>query len=439
MGHIQGKQAYLNLQKRLDKMPIGTPAHPALFALLEELFTTEECHLAASMPMKLSTAETIAKNAGYDSKRAESMLNDLTFKGLVFDIESPEGLIFYALNPAVVGFFEFTMMRVREDIDQTKAAKLMHEYFQADSSNGFTKEFISGETFVARPLVHENALEPEVFTEVLDYEKATSIIESSKSFAEGICYCRHTASHLGHDCKFPQTYCLSFGMGAEYLIRTTMAKRIEKNQALDILIHSRELGLVQMADNVKNKPGFICNCCKCCCGMLAGFRTVPDFTKVITSNYIATIDEDQCSGCRRCAKACPVNAIEMLDAQPTEKNPKRIRKAAVKNDPCLGCGVCHGACKDGAVTMKPIGERVYTPENMMDKMIRQAIEHNKLQYMLFTDQTKVTHRILAAFVGALLKLPPAKQLLAKQQIKSKFIHSMMEGFKNSKNGWLAKL
>ena len=439
MGHIQGKQAYLNLQKRLDKMPIGAPAHPALFAILEELFTPEECHIASSMPMKLATAETIAQNAGTEYKKTESLLNVLVQKGLVMDITSPDGITFYSLNPAVVGFFEFTMMRVRDDIDQKKVAALMHEYLGQNSSKSLSKEFTSGKTFVARPLVHETALQPDIYTEVLDYEKASEIINNAKSWAEGLCYCRHIASHLEHPCKFPETYCLSFGFGAEYMIRTNMAKRIEKEKALDILAHSRELGLVQMADNIKNKPNFICNCCKCCCGMLAGFRAVPDFAKVITSNYLASSQESSCSGCRKCAKACPVNTISMVDTEIRDEKGKVKRKAIVNQELCIGCGVCHRACPCNAITLLPAKERVLTPENMMEKIMLQAIEHGKLQYMLFADQSKVTHRILAAFVGVLLQLPPAKQLLAKKQIQSRFIHAMIDGFKNSKDGWIARL
>jgi ferredoxin len=429
MGHISAKKAYLGLQQRLDRMPIGAPAHSALFEILEALFTEEECRVASSMPLRLTKLKDVAKNAGLSQKRTRQVLETLAWKGLVADLPRDGNQTLYFLNPTVIGFFEYTMMRVREDIDQKKVAELMWAYLREDPDLGFMRMLTQGETFIARPLVNENALEPEVYSEVLDWEKASYLIEEAGSWAKGICHCRHVKFHKGEPCDYPIDHCLSLGNGAEYLIRHELARRIDRSQALEILAYARENRTVQMADNIRHKPGFICNCCKCCCEILEGLRTLPGVSKVVTSNYVAASDARQCIGCGKCAEACPINVIEMIPSGPTDEAPNRKKRAVIDEALCLGCGVCHTACRFGAINLRPVGQRVLAPENMLEKLILQAIERGKLQHLLFSDHTRLTHRTLAAFFKALLNLPPGKQLLANRQLKSRFVQAMLSRLK----------
>ena len=434
MAHLAAKQSYVDLQKRLDKMPVGAPPRKELFDLLQELFTDEECKIAAAMPFSLASARTIAAAAGVDTKRAEQVLTTLAQKGLVVDIPREGRSTYYFLNPTVIGFFEFTMMRVRNNLDQKKIAKLMWAYIKEDPTQAFISQISGGQTFMARPMVHEDVLSDEVYAEVLDYEKATKMVEEGRRWAVGLCHCRHVKEHLGKPCSYPMDVCLSFGQGADYLIRNNISREIGKSEALDILTQCRELGLVQMGDNVKRNATFICNCCKCCCEMMLGLRTVPDGAKVVTSNYMACADEDVCNGCGKCAKACPIDAIEMVPAEPTDKAKKRKKMAVVDAERCLGCGVCHRACNFESISLSPIGVRTYTPESLMEKLILQAVERGKLQHYLFADHTKVSHRAMSSFIGAIINLPPAKRLLARDQIKSAFVDRLLSMMRHNKSG-----
>ncbi len=56
------------------------------------------------------------------------------------------------------------------------------------------------------------------------------------------------------------------------------------------------------------------------------------------------IDEELCTFCSICAKACPYNAIS-VDAK--KKIPAQVVEAA-----CQGCGTCGAECRFGAITMK---------------------------------------------------------------------------------------
>jgi CRP-like cAMP-binding protein len=75
--------------------------------------------------------------------------------------------------------------------------------------------------------------------------------------------------------------------------------------------------------------------------------------------------------------------------------------------------------------MVPAEKRVYTPETIMEKLALQAIERGKLQNLLFSDPTRLSHRTLSTLLGVLVKLPPAKQLLATKQLKSTFVQALL--------------
>jgi coenzyme F420-reducing hydrogenase delta subunit/ferredoxin len=55
---------------------------------------------------------------------------------------------------------------------------------------------------------------------------------------------------------------------------------------------------------------------------------------------VATVDADNCNGCRRCFDDCPYQAVTMV-AHPTR--PAR-QLAQVNADLCASCGICAGAC-----------------------------------------------------------------------------------------------
>jgi hypothetical protein len=54
-----------------------------------------------------------------------------------------------------------------------------------------------------------------------------------------------------------------------------------------------------------------------------------------------------------------------------------------------------------------------------------AIERGKLQNLIFGNHALASHRAMAAVLGAILKLPPAKRLMASEQMRSKYLVALL--------------
>ena len=423
MGHLSFmKEEYRKLHGRLMKGPVGVPlpenpeAREAMYEIFRILFSPEDALLASRMPFMPSTASRIAQLLGLPVEKVKSRLEEMSSRGLVVDVLSPKtGEARYALAPPVVGFFEFSMMRRREDIPQKKLAEALDRYVHLDPA--FMHE-LAGETTIGRALVHEDALDEEVSTEVLSYEKATEIIKGARAGAVATCYCRHKAEHLDKACDVPQDICTTLNAGAEWAIRRGFSREASTSEMLEHLAKARELGLVQMGDNVRHSPTFICHCCACCCEVLTGISRHGVSGVIKTSNYILEIDHASCSGCGRCARACPVQAIS-LHASPHECQPKGTLSARVDEDLCLGCGVCVRSCPKAALRMKQRPVRVFTPESTMARIVDQFIERGRLQHLLFETAARPT--LLRRALAAIMSLPPGRQLLASKQARSRFL------------------
>ena len=81
----------------------------------------------------------------------------------------------------MAGFFEFSMMRIREDIDQKALSELFYQYLNVEED--FIRElFTRGETQLGRVFVNEPALSRQNSLHVLDYERASEVIQIANTW-----------------------------------------------------------------------------------------------------------------------------------------------------------------------------------------------------------------------------------------------------------------
>lgn len=416
MGHLVGKDLYRKLGRKIDGQTMRVPWNETFYKILKELYTSEEAEIAVKMPYGMATLDKIAKVTGYNSDKLRNLLNGMADKGLVIDIEAGRHAN-YILSPLIIGIFEFTMMRTKGELNHKEWAKLFHEYL---NDGKFYHQNLKGNQKVSilRTLPHEGTIDESEYVEVLDYEKATSLVENTKKFAVGICSCRHEKYHVGEKkCDIPLETCTSFDSSADYLIRHDMAKEISKSEMLELFACSKEMGLVFCADNVKKNAAFVCHCCGCCCNVLLGISRFGYANMVVTSNYIAKSDSELCSGCGECAESCPINAIEMSpDDEPV-----------IDEEICIGCGVCALKCDTEAMRLIPRKQKVLYPENTFEKIILQSLEKGTLQNLIFDNPQSIGHSFMRGFVGGFLKLSPVKKALMSDTLRSRFLEMMKKG------------
>lgn len=423
VAHATARSGYRDLVERLNRFPQGAPPSDLLYRILALLFSEREAGLVALLPIRPFTLETAARVWKTTPDEARKTLDALSERALLLDAVRDGVQTTWVLPPPMAGFFEFSMMRVRDDLDQSALAALFHEYLNVEEE--FVRDlFAHGSTQLGRAFVNEDALRADDALEVLDWERASEVARSARHAAVGVCYCRHKMRHVGRACAAPLEVCLTFGNVADALSRHGFARRVDSAEALDLLARTRGLGLVQFGENVREKVAFVCSCCGCCCEALLAQKRFGAFRPVQTTGFLPEVDAERCSGCGECAKACPVEAMEVV-AAPDPRVPSR-RRAAVSLEACLGCGVCVPACRRGGLRLVRREARVLPPKDTTLRVVRMAIERGTLADLLFDDRSLASHRVLGRLLAALLRLTPVERLLARDRVRSVYLEKLLE-------------
>ncbi len=422
MAHHTLRSGYESLVERLNRLPQGAPPSETLYAILQLLFSEEEAGLVALLPIRPFTTQHAARRWQMSLADAQNVLDELADRAILLDMQGPDGQTSYVLPPPMAGFFEFSMMRLGGDVDQKLLAELFYQYINVEDD--FITALFMSDTHLGRAFVNEEALPADRTLTVLDYERASEVVRSASHRSVGICYCRHKMMHMGRACDAPMDICMTFNSTSAALARHGYARAVDVAEGLDLLQEARGRGLVQFGENVQHGVNFICNCCGCCCEAMIAARRVGFTNAVQTTNYLPVVDEGHCNGCGKCVTACPVEAMALVSTN--DPHHPKLRKARVDTSLCLGCGVCVRACTREGLRMEERPQRVITPVDSAHKTVLMAVEHGMLPNLIFDNQALASHRVMAAILGGVLRLPPIQQAMASEQVRSRYLVKLLE-------------
>ncbi len=389
--HLEGKSSIVPLIDRLNKYPIGLPDSDKLRRILAILFSEEEAYIASRFPLTEATFTELVRATGWESFKLKDRLEEMAEKGLVMDT-TYGGKTFYLLMPGLIGFFELTFMKQRNDLPVVELAELMSEYLYGDPEQKMGREFFASKTPLTRSLPYEEHIP--VSSQAATYESAREIIKNAGYGAIGMCYCRHKKEHLKESCKKnapTKEICISLGTAAKFMVRRGFAEQRSTEQLLAILDRARDLRLTHITDNIRYKPSFICNCCSCCCELLGGVQMGYPMG-VAKTNYTLRIDDTTCLGCGLCQKACNVAALEMIAVD--GGGGKGKKSARVIGDSCLGCGACISACPSNSLSLVSVAGRPQPLEKKQDLFKQILKEKKKLTPFVISGIKKKIRHIL---------------------------------------------
>lgn len=425
MSHLL-HNSYGKLIDRINRFPQGAPSSHLLYKILQILFSQKEADLVSLLPIKPFTAEKASKIWKKDITSSKKILDELASRAILFDFNFKNNdKQFYILPPPMAGFLEFSMMRIRDDIDQKFLSELLYQYINVEDD--FVKAlFLQGETQFGRVLVHEPAIDDVNTLEVLDFEKASEIIKTAEHIGMTICYCRHKMHHLNKACNAPMDICMTLNMSAAFLIKHGFARKVDATECIENLHRAYEYNLVQFAENVRKNTNFICNCCSCCCDAMTVAKRFGLQRPVHTTNFLPEIKHETCTGCGKCADICPVGAISLVSDKNSEN--RKSKKAVLDEKICLGCALCKKTCPSENIRLLQRKERIIPPYNTIHRTVAMAIERGTLENLIFDNRIMFNHRAFSAVLGAIFKLSPIKRAMMSKQIKSRFLETISSRF-----------
>lgn len=355
------EDVYKRLAKYLDDLPAGyRPTQSGVeLRILRRLFTPEEAALAVHLTLFTEPPAAIAHRAGLPVEEVSARLAEMAAKGLVYETME-DGQPRYMAAQFVIGIWEFQVGRLTPEL-----IREMDEYGETGMDWEVWKEAPQLRTIP----VNEQVV---VSHEVMAHEQAVAIISRAESLAVAPCICRREREMMGDGCGKLLEACLMSGDGADYYVRNGWARRISREEALEVLRQADAQGLVLQPGNSK-EAGSICCCCGDCCGILRRIKQLERPAEYVSSAFVAHFGEGLCSGCGTCIERCQMDALRMGDGG----------TAVLDLTRCIGCGLCVSTCPSGALTLarKPESEQPYVPRTTAEEYIRLGRRRGKLGAM----------------------------------------------------------
>ncbi|MDD7114766.1 MAG: FAD-dependent oxidoreductase [Lachnospiraceae bacterium] len=295
----------------LKKITQEDPEYWGLAAVL----TDEEAELALKLGVrKQKTLPEIVKLSGLDEKKCESLLEEMSIKGILeYNWENEAHEKQYVLPMYVPGCAEFFNMN-SNILSSSPEIGTFFEHMSRLPLEKITPFVPEGGAGIGMHVIPvEKAIEME--NESIDLEHISYWLDKyDGKYAASPCSCRR--SRLTHDegcADDPEGWCIAVGDMADYVVETQKdGHYISRDEALKIFQQAEENGFVHQITNIdgKNKIFAICNCNVNVCYALRTSQlfNTPNMSR---SAYIAEVDKKKCVACGKCVESCPAGAVKL--------------------------------------------------------------------------------------------------------------------------------
>ncbi len=165
-----------------------------------------------SLTHSLAPASSIASNLNRSEEDVAAQLEDMTDKGLVFQVKK-NGNIRYAAIPFVHGLFEFQVKDIQPEL-----AKMVEDYFD----EAFDNAMLNNAEYFLRTIPVNQPID--VTHQVATYDDAIEILKTKPSIVVTDCICRKRKAVIDEGCGKTMEACFMFGSMGQYYLDKDMGR-----------------------------------------------------------------------------------------------------------------------------------------------------------------------------------------------------------------------
>jgi len=329
------------LKQSIPTDDMGNPTEDYL-EYLSLMFSPEVAKVAKTLKPfpKFTPINLISRKTGVPKKELKALFSNTSKKMYLVNV----GPMYALPTPLFVFDGPFILKSSYNGENGRKFAELGKKNFE----EGYWKVWETHADGTPEMKVLAVDVELENNSVVLPSDEIMKIIKQSKSFAVVPCACRNREEILGNrKCKdkYPIHTCLLLGFYGKMLgtkFADSEIKVISRDEAIEHVKKSAELGLVLTSENVENRSKIICSCCECCCSFMTGLLNYGNKQAMKKAKYTFLVDNEKCIGCGICKTRCKFNAVKIE------------KEASIDSSLCLGCGLCAVTCSQKAISKELI-------------------------------------------------------------------------------------
>jgi len=236
-------------------------------AILENLMTGDQAKMAAALP---GTPQEVSEKTGFNEDKVKEELDALFFKGVIFPRGDFENREYFRFARSVGQFHDATQATQQLDVVKDRE---FYELWQDFVMNEWYPD--NGKLMATLPEPFQRIVPAykaiKDLPDVLPCEDYRELLKAQELIAVVPCSCRYRTTsvdeHCDHTSEEEVWHCLQFGRGADYAIKRGSGKKLNIDEALELLDQIEDDGLIHMWHNNTKMTGInvSCQCCRDCC------------------------------------------------------------------------------------------------------------------------------------------------------------------------------